>query len=389
MRISVIIPSFYPAVVYGGTIFASLNYARMLAKEGHQIFVSTTNTNRAERLKVTTGEFMEIENNIFVKYYNETIVDKFSFSFYLNISKDIKKAEVVHIQAIFNTPIPISLIYSRLFKKPVLLSPHGVLGEWVMNEGSAFKKIWLRFFIKPFAGYVNWHATSEQEKNEILHHFPEAKIYTVPNPIILDEYENINVLSKSAFLNKFTNRSGNPERILVSMGRLQKKKGFDILIKSFLKVKDAYPSACLLIAGHDEGEKQNLEKLIRDRQLENNIFFTGHLEGQDKVDFLGNADLFVLPSHNENFGIVYAEALAAGTPVIASTETPWSEVETFKCGKWVKNTIKEMAAAMLDMLRADRDEKRKNAIEFVKRFSINNVTKALDNVFKVIVNRNA
>ena len=389
MRISVIIPSFYPAVVYGGTIFASLNYARILASAGHTVFVSTTNTNREERLKVVIGKFLEMEKNIFVKYYNETIVDKFSLPLFLHIQNDIKQAEVVHIQAIFNTPIPISLIYSRLYKKPVLLSPHGVLGEWVMNQGSSLKKLWLQLFVKPFASYVTWHATSEQERKEILNHFPEAKIYTVPNPIDLTEYKKVNELSRSAFLNKFASRTGNPERILISMGRLQKKKGFDILIKAFAKIRSTYPAICLFIAGHDEGEKKNLLELIKSHGLEEVVFFTGHLEGQDKADFLGNADLFVLPSHNENFGIVYAEALAAGTPVIASTETPWSEVETFKCGKWVKNTVEENTSAILEMLESDQGEKRKNAKEFVQRFSRANVSKELDKVFNLIANRNA
>ena len=70
---------------------------------------------------------------------------------------------------------------------------------------------------------------------------------------------------------------------------------------------------------------------------------------QEKVDFFVNADLFVLPSHNENFGLVYVEALAAGTPVVASKNTPWEEVEDANCGKWVNNCVVETAKAMIEM----------------------------------------
>lgn len=389
MRVSVVIPSFYPAVVYGGTIFASLNYARLITGLGHIVHVSTTNTNKTDTLDVMTGQFIELDKNLFVKYYQETILDKLSLPLLLNIHKDIKKAKLVHIQAIFNTPIPVALFYSWLFKKPVLLSPHGVLGEWIMRNGSMFKKVWLKLLIKPFANYVIWHATSGQEKKEILSHFPFAKVSVIPNPISLEEFKKFNTLKRSDFLNKFANLSGDPEKILISMGRLQKKKGFDILIKAFQKVQAKYPDAYLFIAGHDEGEMDRLLHLVNECHLNGRVFFTGMLEQQDKIDFLANADLFILPSHNENFGIVYAEALAAGTPVVASTNTPWEEVEKFGCGKWVKNTVEENESAILEMLtREDKNTSRK-AQEYVLKFSFENVSKEFEKVFNLMDKQDA
>ena len=108
----------------------------------------------------------------------------------------------------------------------------------------------------------------------------------------------------------------------------------------------------------------------------------GSISGQDKVDFLANADLFVLPSHTENFGIVYAESLAAGTPIVASKNTPWAEVENADCGKWVSNSVDEVATAISEMLQKDRDKMRKNSREMAKKYDWINIAIQFKEVFE-------
>lgn len=387
MLISIIIPSFYPAVVYGGTITASLNYARMFVQLGHHVNVSTTNANKTDRLEVETNKFLELERNLNVKYYNETIVDKLSIPFISKVWRDIRKADLVHIHALFNTPIPFALLYAKILNKPVLLSPHGVLGDWIMNHGLGLKKLWLHLFIRPFATYVYWHATSVQEENEILSHFPKANIHIIPNVIDLSEFTTINTIGKFDYLKKFAGVIGEPDKIIVSMGRLQNKKGFDILIQSFKMFVNKNPNAFLFIAGDDDGEQDVLQSLISNLNLTKNVFLIGNIQGQDKVDFLGNADLFVLPSHNENFGMVYAEALATGTPVIASTLTPWQEVEEYRCGKWVNNTPDEITKAIVEILDNNDPDIKMNAKNFVKKFSLENIQKEFNEVIKLIAKK--
>ena len=91
---------------------------------------------------------------------------------------------------------------------------------------------------------------------------------------------------------------------------------------------------------------QELKQLVQELNLENKVFFIGAVEGKDKVDFFIHADLFALTSHNENFGNVYAEALASGIPIIASKNTPWSEVIENQCGSWVGLDAAEISAAI-------------------------------------------
>jgi glycosyltransferase involved in cell wall biosynthesis len=162
-------------------------------------------------------------------------------------------------------------------------------------------------------------------------------------------------------------------KIIVSMGRLHKVKGFDILIKAFLMVLNTYNDAILLIAGEDVGEKTILEALVKENDLGNKVFFVGEISGQDKVDFLANADLFVLPSHSENFGNVYIESLAAGTPIVASKGTPWHEVKQADCGKWVANTVEDTAQAIVELLEKDREQMRINSKVLALKYDWKNI----------------
>jgi glycosyltransferase involved in cell wall biosynthesis len=169
------------------------------------------------------------------------------------------------------------------------------------------------------------------------------------------------------------------------MGRLQKKKGFDILIDSFFETLKSFPNSILLIAGGDEGEEETLKSQIKSLNLENNVFLIGAIEGQEKIDFLANADLFCLPSHNENFGNVYVESLATGTPIVASKMTPWSEVEDYDCGKWVKNSIVETSKAMNAILKKDREMMKITSKKLAFKYDWKNVAEAFKKIVEEIV----
>lgn len=387
MRVSLVIPSFYPAVVYGGPIFATLHAAEALNDIGIRVYVSTTNANGKERLEIATGKFIRQQENFFVKYYHETIVNRFSLFMLFGLWRDIKKADIIHVQSTFSAPSPIAFTYAKLFNKKVLFSPRGSLCKWCLNERKSFKEKWLRFFIAPFAKYVLWHATSEEEQRDIKHVFPEAKVVLISDGVNCDEFSKGNHLDSGEYMKYFTKSSMNPTKIIVSMGRLHKVKGFDILLESFSRVLQTYPDAVLLLAGKDDGEQKKLEELTQQLQIEKNVFFTGPLYDDQKRDFLANADLFVLPSHTENFGIVYAESLAAGTPIVASKKTPWSEVKEADCGKWVNNSVDETANAMIEMLGKDREKMRINAKALAKKYDWKNIAIQFKEVFEEMVKK--
>lgn len=386
MKLNLIIPSFYPATVYGGPIFSTFHTCQELAKlEDMKVYVSTTNANMNTRLDVQTNKWTKFEENFFVKYYNETKINKYSLPLILGIWKDIKHADVVHVQSVFSVSTPVSLFFSWLFNKPVFLSPRGQFGGWCLDNGSAFKQKWLDWCIKPFIKNIMWHATAMQEKEEIEAVFSHAKVEVISNGIEYNLFQTSSVFSRKAFMKMFSGKEMQAEKIIVSMGRLQKKKGFDILIDSFSQVLQTYSQAKLFIAGQDEGEEANLIQQITKLGLVDKVFLTGAINGQDKINFLANADLFVLPSHNENFGNVYVESLAAGTPIVASKNTPWSEVEESDCGKWVENSIEETTQAMIAMLKKDRKQMRENSKSLAKKYDWKRIAAQFKNVFERII----
>ncbi|MDA8174373.1 MAG: glycosyltransferase [Nitrospiraceae bacterium] len=354
MKILIVIGSFYPATVYGGPVFSTLYTSRELASAGHQVYVSTTNANGPVRLEVETDRFIRLGDNLHVKYYGWATQATFSWRLLLNVWKDIGKTDVVFLQGVFSPYVPVSLFYAALLGKPVVLSPRGSLGErCIADKRAVLKRLWINMLIRPFAGKIVWHATSEKDRLGILDNFKNAEVHMVPNGVDISEYEKASTLPPEEYMLKFTGMKFAPRQIIVSMGRLHKIKGFDILVRSFAAIRGDYPEAVLLIAGPDGGERKNLEQLIHECGLEGRVFLTGEVSGADKVDFLANADLFVLPSQHENFGNVYVESLAAGTPIVASSNTPWAEVEAKGCGLCVPNTVEETASAMRRLLGRD------------------------------------
>ncbi len=339
------------------------------------------------RLEVQTNKFMELEENLYVKYYNDTWINKLSLSLLFNVWKDMKKTDAIHLQGIFSTPTPIVLFYNLFIKRPLLLSPRGSFAPWILGKGKKSKILWLKYFIKPFSKNIYWHATADQEKNEILDLFPEAKVFIVPNGINLDEYVKTNKLSKNEYMKQYTGKDITPEFILISMGRLHAKKGFDILIDTFAALEKQSENSVLLIAGDDETEQSNLETQISDLGLKERVFLIGSVSGQEKVDFLANADLFVLPSHNENFGNVYVESMAAGTPIVASKNTPWKEVKDANCGQWVENTVDETKNSIMEMLEKDREEMRINSKSLANKYEWTNVASEFKQIFETIIDQ--
>lgn len=383
MKLSIVIPSFYPATVYGGPIFSSLHTSQELAKlDDIEVFVSTTNANMTSYLNVEINKWIQFQDNLQVKYYHDTKINVISIGLLFNLWKDIKNSDIVHVQYIFNSTTIIALIYASLFKKPLILSARGALCPWCLEQGNSFKKYWLRYLINPFINKILWHATAEEEKNEILAQFPHADVEIVPNGIEYDVFQNYSKINAKEFCKLYANEELEVDKIIVSMGRLQKKKGFDILINSFVDVRKTYPYAKLFIAGQDEGEKENLLKQISNLQLEKSVFLVGQVEGNHKINFLANADLFVLSSHGENFGNVYLESLATGTPIVASKSTPWHKVEEFECGKWVENSVSSTSKAMIELLKQNQHELRTNAKKLARIYEWKNVAMQFKCIFK-------
>ena len=88
------------------------------------------------------------------------------------------------------------------------------------------------------------------------------------------------------------------------------------------------------------------------------VCFVGRKNGAEKIEIYDNSDIFILPTFNENYGIVVAEALARGIPVMTTTGTPWGELDTLNCGLWVNNTHEGLKKGLLDILSLSKHQLR-------------------------------
>jgi glycosyltransferase involved in cell wall biosynthesis len=115
----------------------------------------------------------------------------------------------------------------------------------------------------------------------------------------------------------------------------------------------------VLVAGGDEnGHLAEVKTEIRKQKLENSFEFIGEVADEKKWDLYRSADLFVLPTKSENFGIVIAEALACGLPVITTRGTPWEDLITHRCGWWVELGAGPLAVALNEAMRLPDEERR-------------------------------
>ena len=134
--------------------------------------------------------------------------------------------------------------------------------------------------------------------------------------------------------------------VILSIGRLHKIKGFDLLIDSFSMYLAKNPDAKLLIAGSDDGFSKSLQNQIIDLDLTDSVFLIGFINHQEKVELLSNCSIFALSSYFESFGIVVVEALACGSPVLVSDKTSWKDLERNKCGILAVNHKDHLCNAM-------------------------------------------
>jgi glycosyltransferase involved in cell wall biosynthesis len=175
--------------------------------------------------------------------------------------------------------------------------------------------------------------------------------------------------------------------MILSLGRLHKIKGIDLLLFAFLDVIKHYSNVKLIIAGPDGGDLDRLQKLVEELHLESQVFFVGPLYGEEKVAAYNDADLFVLPSVYESFGNTILEALACGTPVIATTGCHIADVVE-KVGLVVERDSTLLSEAIIKLLRDDelRCHLGKMGKEMVfKEFSDEVVIKKIEDIYRTCI----
>jgi len=250
--------------------------------------------------------------------------------------------DIFHTHGLWLMPNIYPAWAARRAGRSLVISPRGMLGAEALRFSPLKKRaFWHLLQRSAVRDAACLHATSEQEYEEIRAFGLRNPVAVIPNGIDLPE-----LARDTAPMNS--------ERTLLSLGRVHPKKGLDRLIRAWAEVECNFPEWRLKIVGPDElGYTGKLKELTARLRL-SHVSFDAPLYGSAKVAALHAADLFVLPTLNENFGLVVAEALAAGTPVISTRGAPWAAMTGRGCGWWVDADSGSLAVALANAMAMPR-----------------------------------
>jgi glycosyltransferase involved in cell wall biosynthesis len=231
------------------------------------------------------------------------------------------------------------LLFSVIQHKKIIICPRGSFSEFTLSNKLTFiKNLWLALFIKPFANQIVWQASSCLEESDIKKKFPDSTVEIINDGVDFQSFQVYQEIPKIELINRYSNSSlTKVSDLFFSMGRLHKIKGFDMLIDAFYLFLKEDKDAKLIIAGGDDGMQEQLNNQIKKLNIENSVFLIGAIGFDEKKMLLNNCDYFTLASEFESFGIVVAEALSCGLPVVVSNKTPWRDIEINNCGIFAQN----------------------------------------------------
>ena len=349
MKILHLVPSYWPAFERGGPIRSVHLLNKWLVKHGVDVAVYTTNIDLEG--KVETNKEILIDG-VKVWYFPLTWrVWQYSSALHKKLKQEIKNFDLVHITSTFLSASTLGAYYAKKFNKPYIISPRGNLMKEPLERKSPFKK---RIYIsliekKNLASASAIHFTTELEKKE----YAEEKLPLKRAIVIYNSIEKEiagNDVSQVKFREKYG--IGENEKIVLSLGRLNWKKGLDTLIPAFAQVVREEPEALLVIAGPDEERyKKNIQLLITNYHLQDKVVFTGELLDKERCIAYKSASVFVLPSYSENFGMAVVEAMYFGLPIVITENVGIApDVAKMNAGFVIKKDVDELSRAILEIL---------------------------------------
>lgn len=318
MKILQLTTAYLPSVTYGGSIWSVHYLNKALLKEGIEVFVITTTGGLKQEDKKINSQWHDVEG-VQVKYFPYYFYDNFKFSPQLLFAliSEAKKTDLVHINSIWDFNMLAGCFVSKLFKKPYIVSSRGSLHQNAFNLSNKFiKTFYYHIFLKPLiknAGAI--HFTTSEEMNNVASFVePPSKKIVIPSGIDLNEFQNLP--DKGEFKKKYNLVD---KRYILFLGRIHKQKGISFLLEAFKQVQNIMSDVYLVIAGFDQkGHIKEIQKWINENGLSNKVIFTGLLTGKEKLSAYVDADVFVLSSYFESFGMTILEAMGCGVPVIIS-----------------------------------------------------------------------
>ena len=247
-----------------------------------------------------------------------------------------KKDVILHDNGVWLQTNHAASSVARQLKIPLLITPRGTLTKWSMGYKAWKKRIaWLLYQKRDLMTARAFHATSNDEADDLRELGFIQPISIIPNGIDMPEWKEKPAGEKEV-------------KTALFLSRLNPTKGLLDLVSAWATLRPNNWKC--IIAGPDEnGYRAVVEKAVHNAGLENVFTFVGPVDGEAKWDLYRSADLFILPTYSENFGIVIAEAFACGTPVITTKGAPWKIISSINCGWWIDIGVDPLRIALQDV----------------------------------------
>jgi len=348
MRILQVIPSYFPAIRYGGPIFATHALSKALVARGHAVEVYTTGATGENGAPTPPGR--QEMDGVVVHYFGTEWFRRLAWAPSLGreLGGEIGKFNVVHLQSVFLWPTWKGARLARSANRPYIVSPRGMLvKDLIRRRNRAVKSAWIALIEKSNLQHASAiHATSEREAQDLLRFgWTLPPIVTIPNGIEAE--------TPAGAVSSDVSAATRDRPYALFLGRLSWKKGLDRLIHAFSRVGEGF----LVIAGtDDEGLSRPLLKLSADLGIADRIHILARtVSGTDKQHLYRSARVFALPSHSENFGNTVLEAMRVGLPVVITPELGSAEIVAKAGGGAVVAAEPALFAAALDRFLRDHE----------------------------------
>ncbi len=240
--------------------------------------------------------------------------------------------DLIHDAGLWLPVNHVTAAVANKFRVPRVVSPRGMLEPWARGHRGLKKSFaWHLYQRRDLERAALLHATSADEAAGLRATGLRNPIGVVPNGVDLPEFS--------------APRSSAVTRSALFLSRIHPKKGLLDLVQAWSVVRPA--DWKVIVAGPDEGgHVAEVRRAVTAAGLQTVFDFVGSVDDKAKWNLYRDAELFVLPTYSENFGLVVAEALASGLPVITTHGTPWREIETERLGWWIPAGREALAAAL-------------------------------------------
>jgi glycosyltransferase involved in cell wall biosynthesis len=331
----------------GGIVRAVIDIAALLAQRGHE---TTIITRDATDLPAEWKSGAPSCPRAVVVGASGKPLTQFTSAELAEIERHVQAADVVHLHQPWDRAnLQLSRLCGRL-GRPYLITAHGMLDDWSMAQRGLKKRLYLALGgrrVLEQAAFV--HCTAKSELEQAQRWFPRGRGCVVPYVVDLAPFRD---LPGPELARRAVPAADADEPIVLFLSRVHEKKRPEVVIDAAAILRDAGERCRVLIAGTgEESYVAALKQRVARLNLGDRVSFIGLVVGAEKLSLYQRADIFVLPTSQENFGLVYTEALACGTPVVATKGTDiWQELESSGGAIIAPGDPKPTADAILSLL---------------------------------------